>query len=115
MLLIWARQQCQGYPGIYINDFTNSWRNGRAFLAILHRHKYIATQFFSLFFLINSICSISSPKSINIKEIYNKSNRENLAQAFDFAQKRYGIMQLIDPEGIHIDHHRFTKALFCFL
>jgi hypothetical protein len=41
MLLIWARQQCQGYPGIYIEDFTRSWRNGRAFLAILHRHKLV--------------------------------------------------------------------------
>ncbi len=46
MLLIWARQQCQGYPGIYIDDFTRSWRNGRAFLAILHRHKLV---FYSIF------------------------------------------------------------------
>jgi hypothetical protein len=41
MLLMWARQQCQDYPGIYIEDFTSSWRNGRAFLAILHRHKLV--------------------------------------------------------------------------
>jgi hypothetical protein len=41
MLLIWARQQCQDYPGIYIEDFTRSWRNGRAFLAIFHRHKLV--------------------------------------------------------------------------
>ena len=41
MLLAWARQQCQGYPGIYIDDFTGSWRNGRAFLTILHRHKFV--------------------------------------------------------------------------
>ncbi|CAF4627848.1 unnamed protein product, partial [Rotaria sp. Silwood2] len=78
MLLIWARQQCQGYPGIYIDDFTRSWRNGRAFLAILHRH---------------------NPQLIDIKEAYRNSNRENLVTAFDFAQKHYGIMQLIDPEG----------------
>lgn len=82
MLLIWARQQCQGYPGIYIDDFTRSWRNGRAFLAILHRH---------------------NPKLINIKDIYRQSNRENLTQAFDFAQKHYGIMQLIDPEDVDTD------------
>jgi len=52
MLLIWARQQCQGYPGIYIEDFTRSWRNGRAFLAILHRHKLV--HHFFLFLQLNS-------------------------------------------------------------
>ena len=40
-----------------------------------------------------------SPQLINIKNAYRNSNRDNLAQAFDFAQKHYGIMQLIDPEG----------------
>lgn len=34
-----------------------------------------------------------------MKESFRQSNRENLRQAFDFAQKQYGIMQLIDPEG----------------
>ncbi|CAF3366844.1 unnamed protein product [Rotaria socialis] len=82
MLLIWARQQCQGYPGIYIDDFTRSWRNGRAFLAILHRH---------------------NPQLIDIQEAYRNSNRHNLARAFDFAQKHYSIMQLIDPEDVDTD------------
>ena len=89
MLLIWARQQCQGYPGIYIEDFTRSWRNGRAFLAILHRHKscFILPSFRKLIF------SHSSPQLININDTYHNSNRENLARAFDFAHQRYGIMQ----------------------
>lgn len=95
MLLIWARQQCQGYPGIYIDDFTRSWRNGRAFLAILHRHKFVLTIIFSSLRFFPFL----SPRLINIKEAYHNSNRANLTQAFDFAQKHYGIMQLIDPEG----------------
>ncbi|CAF4657430.1 unnamed protein product, partial [Rotaria sp. Silwood1] len=82
MLLVWARQQCQGYPGIYIEDFTHSWRNGRAFLAILHRQ---------------------NPHLIDIKQAYCHSNRENLTQAFEFAQKHYGITQLIDPEDVDTD------------
>ncbi len=31
--------------------------------------------------------------------MYRSSNRENLTQAFEYAQKHYGITQLIDPEG----------------
>jgi len=94
MLLIWARQQCEDYPGIYIEDFTRSWRNGRAFLAILHRHKLV-------FLIKNNWLSsfVFSPQLIDIKQMYRCSNRENLIQAFEFAQKHYGITQLIDPEG----------------
>jgi hypothetical protein len=50
MLLTWARQQCEGYPGIYIEDFTRSWRNGRAFLVILHRHKLVLDYKLYLFY-----------------------------------------------------------------
>lgn len=42
MLLTWARQQCENYSDIYIDDFTHSWRDGRAFLVILHRHKLVS-------------------------------------------------------------------------
>jgi hypothetical protein len=94
MLLIWARQQCEDYPGIYIEDFTCSWRNGRAFLAILHRHKLVCLVFFN-----KKYVDVFSPQLIDIKQIYRCSNRENLIQAFEFAQKHYGITQLIDPEG----------------
>jgi hypothetical protein len=51
MLLIWSRQQCEGYPGIYIEDFTRSWRSGRAFLAILHRHKLVLDYKFFYFII----------------------------------------------------------------
>lgn len=55
MLLLWAQQQCQGYPGIIIEDFTNSWRNGRAFLAILHRHKLVLIiEGFQIFFSVET-------------------------------------------------------------
>ena len=111
MLLIWARQQCQGYPGIYIEDFTRSWRNGRAFLAILHRHKLVKSLFF---FLISSFYSFLSPQLINIKEAYRNSNRANLTHAFDFAQKHYGIMQLIDPEGTENILRKKTNRKFDF-
>ena len=38
-LLSWCQRMVEGYRQIYINDFTKSWTNGLAFLAILHRHR----------------------------------------------------------------------------
>ena len=98
MLLTWAREHCQGYPGIVIDDFTSSWRNGRAFLVILHRHKSLNNNF-DRFHLLMNFQFHFSPSLIDIRQAFRQSNRQNLAQAFQFAEKHYGITQLIDPEG----------------
>ena len=38
-LLLWSRRTVEGYPAVHIKDFSASWRDGKAFLAILHRHR----------------------------------------------------------------------------
>ncbi|VDM33649.1 unnamed protein product [Hydatigera taeniaeformis] len=38
-LLAWCRAVTTGYRGVDINDFSSSWSDGRAFLAIIHRYK----------------------------------------------------------------------------
>jgi len=53
-----------------------------------------------------------SPQLIDIKQIYRCSNRENLTQAFEFAQKHYGITQLIDPEGNFTNSDKLNHSLF---
>ncbi len=60
---------------------------------------FIDTSSLNIHFFFLKLFFLSSPKLININEAYRNSNRANLTQAFDFAQKHYGIMQLIDPEG----------------
>ncbi|KFM81544.1 Plectin, partial [Stegodyphus mimosarum] len=38
-LLKWAQRTTERYPGVRITDFTNSWKDGLAFNAILHRNR----------------------------------------------------------------------------
>ena len=38
-LMLWVHKHLEGYPGIFVKDFSHSWRDGKAFLAIMHRHK----------------------------------------------------------------------------
>lgn len=40
-LLDWSRRMVQGYPNVQISDFTESWKDGRAFLSIIHRKRYV--------------------------------------------------------------------------
>ncbi len=38
--MLWVHKHLEGYPGIFVKDFSHSWRDGKALLAIMHRHKY---------------------------------------------------------------------------
>lgn len=38
-LLLWSQRMVEGYQGLRCDNFTTSWRDGRLFNAIIHRHK----------------------------------------------------------------------------
>jgi spectrin beta len=75
------------YPGVDIKDFTNSWRDGLAFNALIHKYR---------------------PHLINYEELYKnrfkmsnlKFAEANLENAFNTAQRHLQIEKLLDIEGI---------------
>lgn len=79
ILLKWAQMTTEAYPSVYVRDFTNSWKDGLAFLAILHRN---------------------NPQLINFRERLNRPARENLELAFTIYEKDFNICRLLDPEDV---------------
>lgn len=38
-LLLWSQRMVEGYQGLRCDNFTTSWRDGRLFSAIIHKHR----------------------------------------------------------------------------
>uniref|UniRef100_A0A8C9TN73 Spectrin beta chain n=1 Tax=Scleropages formosus TaxID=113540 RepID=A0A8C9TN73_SCLFO len=77
-LLLWCQMKTAGYPNVNIHNFTTSWRDGMAFNALIHKHRY---------------------------DPLKKSNAHyNLQNAFNLAEQHLGLTKLLDPEDISVDH-----------
>lgn len=77
-LLRWARRSTLRYPGVRVNDFTTSWRDGLAFSALVHRNR---------------------PDLLDWRKARMDQPLERLEQAFHIVEKEYGVTRLLDPEG----------------
>ncbi|XP_074854829.1 calmin isoform X2 [Carettochelys insculpta] len=80
-LLTWVQRKTRKY-GVAVQDFASSWRSGLAFLAIIK--------------------AIDS-SLVDMKQALEKSNRENLEDAFSIAQDNLGIPRLLEPEDIMVE------------
>ncbi|XP_069032366.1 plectin a isoform X12 [Embiotoca jacksoni] len=82
-LLLWSQRMVEGYQGLRCDNFTTSWRDGKLFNAIIHKHR---------------------PTLIDMSQVYRQSNQENLEQAFSVADRDLGVTRLLDPEDVDVPH-----------
>ena len=66
------------YPGVNIENFSTSWRNGLGFNALIHAHR---------------------PDLINYNKLHPNDHMGNLNNAFNVADNQLGINKLLDAEG----------------
>ncbi|XP_060753468.1 plectin a isoform X3 [Tachysurus vachellii] len=82
-LLLWSQRMVEGYQSLRCDNFTTSWRDGRLFNAIIHKHR---------------------PNLIDMSKVYRQTNLENLEQAFSTAERELGVTRLLDPEDVDVPH-----------
>ncbi|XP_060030825.1 nesprin-2 isoform X4 [Erinaceus europaeus] len=80
-LLSWAQEQCATDESVNVTDFKTSWRNGMAFLAIIHALR---------------------PDLIDMKSVKHRSNKDNLNEAFRIAERELKIPKLLEPEDVDV-------------
>ncbi|XP_048863754.1 dystonin isoform X8 [Brienomyrus brachyistius] len=79
-LLLWSQHMTEGYVGVRCDNFTTSWRDGRLFNAIIHKHR---------------------PDLVDMSKVSVQSSRSNLEQAFMVAEQ-LGVARLLDPEDVDV-------------
>ncbi|KAM6171021.1 nesprin-2 [Erethizon dorsatum] len=80
-LLVWAQECCAMHESVSVTDFKSSWRNGMAFLAVIHALR---------------------PDLIDMKSVKHKSNKDNLKEAFGIAERELKIPRLLEPEDVDV-------------
>lgn len=64
-----------------VQDFSHSWRDGKAFLGILNRYM---------------------PDKINWDQVRKQTNKQNLQLAFNLAESEFSVTKLLDAEDVDV-------------
>ncbi|NWX56812.1 MACF1 factor, partial [Promerops cafer] len=79
-LLLWTQKVTAGYIGLKCTNFSSCWNDGKMFNALIHRYR---------------------PDLVDMERVQIQSNRENLEQAFEIAE-RLGVTRLLDAEDVDV-------------
>lgn len=71
---------------IQVKDFGPSWRDGHAFNVLIHNIRQ---------------------DLVDLEKLQERSNSENLDNAFSLAERELGIMKLLEPKGLNIPKKSF--------
>lgn len=82
-LLLWVQMKTSGYNNVNVRNFTSSWRDGLAFNAIIHKHRPDLIQY---------------DKLTKANPVYNLNN------AFNIAEREFGLAKLLDAEDVDTDN-----------
>ena len=94
-LLLWCKRSTQGYDGVDVTNFTRSWNDGKAFLALIHRYRPDLLGDFAA-----------------CKEL---SSGEALEKAFAVAQQDLGIARFLDVEDVADNVRPDEKSIVAYV
>merc|ERR1712083_780921 len=92
-LLQWCKEQLTPRFGIHVENFGSSWRDGRAFVALISALNP------DLFVKLEDFEGL-----LTLHALQGKSNQSRLKIAFLIAEKEFGIYPLLDPEDVDVSN-----------
>jgi len=94
-LLLWCQRKTKGYDGVNVKNFYNSFNDGLALCALIHRHR---------------------PDLLDYDEVKSKDDAAYaLETAFSVAEKDLDIPRLLDVEDMTSSSRVDEKAVICYV
>jgi hypothetical protein len=87
-LLKWVKNRVDGYPGVDVQDFSRSWRDGLAFLALIHHYH---------------------PDLVDFDNLRTDEAVENVKIALKISKETLHIEQIIEPEDVLVEEPDSNK------